>query len=328
LQHQIKNIHAMLHKKILLVASVLIWCQCTNTPTANHLANEPERLTRLRIEQVRLHDGVPLVINADLHWQVSDQAIFGRYHAAPDSFPKWIMLPRAQEVLREYAHNFHSVDSVFFAQRTFFLKGAKQSLIESMQKDGVLVNDVLITSVEFPQSYVSAMEAAGLQRQEMERIKRQTAIAIAEAEGERKKTEAKAQIEIAQEIANAKVRDIQASTENKRRESELNRAETEVQLEAKKTITAAERQRQLDKVELEKVAGQNDLVVQKTQKLDQAEIDRNRELAKVYQEHPEYANFVVNKELAGKVSIAVVPPGQDQTVLNRFLDQTPKGKKD
>jgi regulator of protease activity HflC (stomatin/prohibitin superfamily) len=271
---------------------------------------------------------VPLVINADLHWQVSDPAIFDRYHAAPDSFPKWIMLPRAQEVLREYAHNFHSVDSVFFAQRTFFLKGAKQSLVESMQKDGVLVNDVLITSVEFPQSYVSAMEAAGLQRQEMERIKRQTAIAIAEAEGERKKTEAKAQIEIAQEMANAKVRDIQASTENKRRESELNRAETEVQLEAKKTITAAERQRQLDKVELEKVAGQNDLVVQKTQKLDQAEIDRNRELAKVYQEHPEYANFVVNKELAGKVSIAVVPPGQDQTVLNRFLDQTPKGKKD
>jgi regulator of protease activity HflC (stomatin/prohibitin superfamily) len=318
----------MLHNKILLASSILIWCQCTNTPSTAHLDNEPERTTRFKIEQVRLHDGVPLVINADLHWQISDPAVFGRYHAAPDSFPKWIMLPRAQEALREYAHNFHSVDSVFFAQRTYFLKGAKQNLIETLQKDGIVINDVLITSVEFPQTYVAAMEAAGLQRQEMERIKRQTAIAIAEAEGERKKTEAKSLIAIAQEQANAKVRDIQASTENKRRESELNRAETEVQLEAKKTITAAERQRELNKVELEKVAGQNDLVIQKTTKLDQAEVTRNKELAKVYQDHPEYANFVVNKELASKVSIAVVPPGQDQSVLNRFLDQQPKAKKE
>ena len=155
----------------------------------------------------------------------------------------------------------------------------------------------------------------------MERIKRQTAIAVAEAEGERRKTEALSRIQIAQEEANARVRDIQASAETRRRAAELDRAETEVQIEGKKAVIAAERQRQMDKAELDKMAQLNELNQQKNRQSNETELTRNRELAKVYQDNPAYAQFVVNRELAAKVNIAVVPTGLEHGVLGRFLEQ-------
>lgn len=318
----------MLHRNAILAfpLAALLLAQCNPSETING-NQEVEHLSNFRIEQVRLHDGVPLTMQIDLRWQTSDPDVFKRFQVPPDSFPKQIILPRTTEALRVFAHNFHSVDSVFFSQRQYFLEQAKETLTNTLQKDGITVSDVIITSIDFPKSYVDAMEAAGLQRQEMERIKRQTAIAIAEAEGERKKTEAQSLIAIAQEQANARVRDIQSSGENSRRLAELNRAETEVQLEAKKTIIAADRQRQMDGVELDKMARQNMLVLQKTRQIDSAEVHRTRELAKVFGDNPDYAGFVVNKELASKVSIAVVPNNPDQGILNHFLDQNIKKEK-
>ena len=35
---------------------------------------------------------------------------------------------------------------------------------------------------------------------------------------------------------------------------------------------------------------------------------RDTSLAKMYSEHPTYANYLINKELASKVKVAIIPP--------------------
>lgn len=315
----------MLQKTSISLSLAILLSQCTpqqTTPT-----DAPQYLTHFQVDYIRLHDGVPLGMQFDLRWQVGDPAVFGRLHLAPDSFPHVMLLPRAEETLRTLAHGFHSVDSVFFSQRNYFLQSAKDALRGNLQKDGIVVQDIIIKSLSFPQSYVSAMEAAGLQRQELERIKRQTTVAIAEAEAERRKTEAMSRIQVAQEEANARIRDIQASTEERRRAAEVARAETEVQIEAKKTVIATDRQRQMNQVDIERATQQQELELKKMREKDEAEILRSRELAKVYVDNPVYAGFVVNKELASKVNIAVLPAGQDQGILNHFLEQNFQEKK-
>lgn len=315
----------MLQKTFIYLSLAMLLSQCT--PNASKPADVPQHLTHFQVDNIRLHDGVPLAMQFDLRWQVDDPDMYGRLHVASDSFPKMLMLPRAEEALRTLAHGFYSVDSVFFSQRNFFLQSAKDALRSNLQKDGITVQDIIIKSLSFPQSYVSAMEAAGLQRQELERIKRQTTVAIAEAEAERRKTEAMSRVQIAQEEANARMRDIQASTEDRRRAAEVARAETEVQIEAKKSVIAADRQRQMNQVEIEKASQQQELELKKVRQSDEAEILRARELAKVYVDNPGYAGFVVNKELASKVNIAVLPAGQDHGVLNHFLEQNFQEKK-
>lgn len=333
----------MLRKSFFLLILSLCSVQCQQTATSREVA--VERLTNFSIDNIRLYDGVPLGMDFNLHWQ-AEPNVFERFKVSADSFPKTILTPLAEEALRDFAHNFHSVDSVFFGQRDYFIQTSKDKLGAALQKSGISVQSIVLRSLRFPQTYVAAIEAAGLQRQEMERIRHQTAIAVAEAEGERRKTEAQSRIQIAQEEANARVRDIQASTETRRRAAEVERAETEVQIEAKKALIAADRQRQMDKVELDKMAQLNEINQKRTRETDQAELEkmaklnelnqqkglqsnevelaRNRELAKVYVENPTYAQFVVNKELAAKVNIAVLPAGQEQTVLGRFLEQKDK----
>lgn len=311
----------MLHKSIFLLPLCILLAQCRQPQTTAPTAVVEERLSKFSIAHIRLYDGVPLGMDFDLRWRVEDPTVFQHFHTTADSIPTKIILPRAEETLRNFAHGFHSVDSVFFIQREYFIQSAKKRLMADLRQDGIVVSAMLLRTLNFPQTYVAAMEAAGLQRQEMERIKRQTAIAVAEAEGERRKTEALSRIQIAQEEANARVRDIQASAETRRRAAELDRAETEVQIEGKKAVIAAERQRQMDKAELDKMAQLNELNQQKNRQSNETELTRNRELAKVYQDNPAYAQFVVNRELAAKVNIAVVPTGLEQGVLGRFLEQ-------
>ena len=55
----------------------------------------------------------------------------------------------------------------------------------------------------------------------------------------------------------------------------------------------------------------------------EAEVDREiqLELAKMLQNNPTYASFLVNKELASKVEIAVFPSDAGKNVFGEFLNQ-------
>ena len=302
--------------------SLLAACKQTVSKT------EKDRLSNYHFGQVRLADGVPLDLSVNLRWQVADPETFYRQQLHPDSFQRHIMFPRCEEALRSMAHHYTSVDSIFLRQRERFLNDVKNTLAAALGTDGVSVKEVIVSELKFPDSYTSAMEQAGLLRQEFERIRRQNAVELAVADADRRKAEAMARVQIAQEEANARIRDIQARTEERNRAAELAKAETEVQIEAKKAVIAADRQRQLNEVEIEKVAKLQGLELLKQKQNDSVEVERHSTLARVYADNPNYATFVVNKELASKVNIAVVPAGTNPSVFDNLINGTAPGKKD
>lgn len=303
---------------VLLGLSLLAACKQTAFKT------EKDRLSNYHFGQVRLADGVPLDLSVNLRWQVADPETFYRQQLHPDTFQRHVLFPRCEEALRSMAHHYPSVDSIFLRQRERFLNDVKNTVAAALGTDGITVKEVIVSELKFPDSYTSAMEQAGLLRQEFERIRRQNAVELAVADADRRKAEAMARVQIAQEEANARIRDIQARTEERNRAAELAKAETEVQIEAKKAVIAADRQRQLNEVEIEKVAKLQGLELLKQKQNDSVEVERHSTLARVYAENPNYATFVVNKELASKVNIAVVPAGANPSVFDNLINGTIK----
>lgn len=303
---------------VLLGLSLLAACKQTASKT------EKDRLSNYHFGQVRLADGVPLDLAVNLRWQVTDPETFYRQQLHPDTFQRHVMFPRCEEALRSMAHHYASVDSIFLRQRERFLNDVKNTVAAALGTDGITVKEVIVSELKFPDSYTSAMEQAGLLRQEFERIRRQNAVELAVADADRRKAEAMARVQIAQEEANARIRDIQARTEERNRAAELAKAETEVQIEAKKAVIAADRQRQLNEVEIEKVAKLQGLDLLKQKQNDSVEVERHSTLARVYADNPNYATFVVNKELASKVNIAVVPAGANPSVFDNLINGTIK----
>jgi len=131
----------------------------------------------------------------------------------------------------------------------------------------------------------------------------------------------------------AKVAEINATTEEKRRLSQVAKAETEAQVLKRRTKAEVERQRllarrdverqrDLNRVDLEKQAKLKELEVKKQKDLDQAQIAKEKELAALTAGNPSYAAFVVNRELASKVQIAVLPLGTESSVLGSMIQNS------
>lgn len=309
------------------VSLVLLSCMLLAACKQNTADPEKDHLSSYHFAQVRLADGVPLDISVNIRWQVQEPETFYRQQLHPDTFQRHVLFPRCEEALRSMAHHYPSVDSIFLRQRERFLNDVKNTLAAALNTDGIGAKEVIVSELKFPDTYTTAMEQAGLLRQEFERIRRQSSVEIAMADAERKKAEAMARVQIAQEEANARIRDIQARTEERNRAAELAKAETEVQIEAKKAVIAADRQRQLNEVEIEKVSKLQNLDLLKQKQTDSVEVNRHNTLARVYAENPNYATFVVNKEMASKVNIAVVPAGTNANVFDNLINGTVPGKK-
>lgn len=318
----------------LFALSFLLWnCQ------ENQVSPQLDEVNDFQAYQIRLGDGVPLNLALSIRWQVDKPKIFYSQFASADSFSQKIMYPRMIELMNETASNFESIDSVFGGQRQLFISSIKERLLDNLPEEGILVKEIFLKGITFPSSYTQAMEQAGLQQQELERIKQKSIIDLAQSEANKEKTEADAKVRIAQAESESRIAKIQAKTEENRRKSELAKAETAAQIAERQAKTEAERLRLLAKAELEKKEDLKDLEIQKQKELTELDIEKQKllnkadfakqlELAKVYQENPVYASFVVNKELASKVEIAVLPSGSDPNVFGSLLKQGIKKEKD
>ncbi len=295
------------------------------------------------LPEIRLGDGVPLQLDVTLRWNVTDSESFFQRFPSPDTFNLLVLRPRALELLRTTANTFESVDSVFSAHRQAFLAATKEVLISQLGEPQIAIREVIVSNIRFPNSYTKAMEEVGLMRQELERIKQQNTVALARAETSREQANADGQVAIAQAESAGRLQKIQAETEKSRRASELAKAETTAQVTRLQARAEADRQRELAKAEadrqheLAKVevdrqkalksveAGHKreleQVQIDKQKQLDKVEFERQIELAKLCTENPTYAAFLVNKELASKVEIAVLPTGADANVFGNILNQ-------
>ena len=306
----------MYYKNVCLLFAIgLLLSQCTRTAEE---AKMKEQIFQFRANQVRLSDGVPLDFNCYIYWNIEYPKAFLQQYDSLAAFTGKVLQPRAAQSVLEVAHRYDSVDSVFGGQRPAFMAEVKQALKRSLQMEGIIIREVTIADLSFPSSYLEFKQRAGLQRQELENIKQQTVIEIAQVEKERKMTEVRARVQVAQEEANAKILDIQTKSEERKRASELARAETQAQLDFKKAMSEAERQRTMNGVELEKLTQLKDLEISKTSQLNENEWTNQTELARLHEENPRYTSFLVNKELAGKIHMAVLPTGSSPDILTNF----------
>ncbi len=325
---------------------VILLFSCNDDPVIE-LPGEPEeevsahsdtitgkdQMAFFTFQNVLLGDGVPLTIELAIRWKITDaEQILTQFNSVYD-FQRLVLRPRGKELISQVFNEFNSVDSVFSSERQVFVGQVKERFYEHLGEEGLIIKEVICTHINFPKTYTDAMEQAGLQRQELERINQEKLIAIAKAEAERSKAEANAKVEIAKAKAEDRVEKIKAETEKNRRQSMLESAETKKQIALKQAQSDAERQKLLAKVDLEKerdikkleVQHKRDLVeveVEKKKKIDMADFEVQMELAKVFQDNPIYASYLVNKELASKVQIAVLPNGSDPNVFGGLLQQT------
>lgn len=306
---------------------------CSDVPEFSKL----DQVHAVQLNEVRLGDGVPISLDLAIRWKMEKPRELLDQFDSPEVFSSSILTPRSLELVNAESNNFPSVDSVFSEHRQLYISEMKRVLMANLGEPGISIKEVIVSNMRFPQSYTLAMEKVGLQKQELERIRQQNILDIEQADANRKKAEADAQVQIAKAESDAKVQNIQAKTEKSRRDIELAKAETQAQISKRQAQAEAERQRLLAKADLEKqkdlkdldIQKQKDLVmvnVEKKRQMDKVEMERQLEMAQVYQENPVYASFVVNKELAGKVEIAVLPTGNDSNVLGSFLKQTIQNK--
>lgn len=283
--------------------------------------------------QVRLGDGVPINLNVSLRWKINDPALFYSQFTSADTFNKAILYPRTQEVIKNISNDFASVDSVFSEQRAEYIATVKSTIIETVGEQGITMKEVILSEITFPTSYTKAMEQVGLQRQELERIRQQNIVDIEKADASKKKAAADGEVAIAQATAEGELQKIQAKTEESRRKIELAKAETAAQKDKKMAGAEAERVRLLANAERDKLRNikaveaqhKRDLMqvdVDKQAKMDKVDLAKQVDFAQLCTNNPTYASFLVNKELASHVEIAVLPQGGDGNVLGNFLKQT------
>ena len=183
-----------------------------------------------------------------------------------------------------------------------------------------------------------------MQEQELKRIQNQSVIDLENAKAAKEQAIAQGVVNVEQAKLNAELEKINAETEKSRRASMLARAETDKQVTEKNAEGEARRQVLMAKAEAEKqeLYAQKDL--DKKIKLKDLEIQRQRELdalayekdklnekknyeneirmADLCTKNPIYASYLINKELASKVQIAVLPSGQEATVFKGLLNNS------
>jgi hypothetical protein len=219
---------------------------------------------------------------------------------------------------------------VFRPEREKFTLEVKDVLRQRLAEQGISIKEVVLADILFPKNFTDALEVSATKEQEFERIRQKNAIELESAQAAQRKATADGQVEIERAKVAGKLAEINAEAEKKRRLSSIAKAETEAQVlvrqaksdvQRKRLLTAqdVERQRALSEVELEKAAKLKDLEVKRQKELDDLAVARDRETAKVYAANPAYASFLVNKELASKVQIAVLPLGTDSGVLGNII---------
>jgi len=300
-----------------------------------------DQVFQISLAEVRLGDGVPLSLNLSVRWRVADQEAFLAQFSGPDRYGELVLRPKARELAGRVANRYPAVESVFKKDRERFHKEIKSALAAGLTEKSIRIKEVVLSEIVFPPRFTEAMEQVALKNRQLEAIQQKNAVDVEAARAAEKSAEAEGQIQIKKAEIEGRVAEINARTEDKRRTSLLARAETESQIDERRARTEAtrqkllagaeverqkllasaeaERQRELAKVKTEDQKAQNDLAVQKQRDLEQVAIDKDKAVAQLCAANPAYASFIINRELAAKVQIAVLPLGADTNFLGGLM---------
>ena len=320
---------------LMFALSLLSLTSCQKNQTVNTNLEVRDQLFQSRLQAVRLGDGVPLDLDIAIRWRIDDLVAFHTQFAHPRAFDTLILGPRSRELANEVANPFTSVDSIFGPWRQEFIQAVKKSFKEELGEEGVSIEEVIIPEIYFPKTYTDALEASGMKERKLEAIRQQNEVDLAAAKADKKRATAQGEISIEQARMEGKLQQIQAQTEEIRRKTELAKAETQRQVAEKQSYAEARKAELLAEADVTKVRALKKaeadhkrelemIEVEKQRAFDKAGLDKELEIAKICAKNPTYASYMVNKELASKVQIAVLPANVDGNIFGELLKmQTP-----
>lgn len=316
----------MFHKKLLLAVvpllgiSLLTSCGGSKTHERDHVYNTT-------LTGIRLGDGVPLDLRIATRWMVEDGNAFHAQFASVSSYDSLILNPRAHEIASSVSNGFPSVDSVFSTQRQDYLAELRKALMARLGEKNVAIKEIIISEVIFPPKYAEARELVGTKNQELERIRNKSEVDVETAAAAKLKAEADGKVAIEQARQEGELARIQSETERHHRASELAKAETARQVAETEAFAEARKLVLVNDADIKKMRDLKNVEMEKIKDLDEMAFAKDEKVARLCMENPTYASFLVNKELAGKVQIAVLPTGSDANVFGDLLKQGVKNNK-
>jgi SPFH domain / Band 7 family len=274
------------------------------------------------LKDIRLGDGVPLAFLVSIRWRVEDARSFTNQFAEPTQYAKLVLDSKSRELAAKVANGYPSVASVFKPEREKFVKEMKDMLAQKLTEPGITVKEIIISQMLFPKSFTDALEVTATKELELQRVRERNAIDLEQAKAAQSRAQAEGQVQVERARVEGKVAEINAQTEDKRRLIQVARAETEARVLERRTKSEVERQRLLAQQEAEKRREMNRVETDKQKEVDQIAIAKEKALAVLTAENPSYAAYLVNRELASKVQIAVLPLGTESGVLGGMLQSS------
>lgn len=274
------------------------------------------------LNKVRLGDGIPLAIKLSVRWKIEDYGQFSSQFFSANDYDSLILAPRELELANNVSNTYNNVDTLFNTQRQEFINELKTYLKGNLGEEGVSIKEVIISDITFPANYLASKERLALQEQELKTIRKQSTIDLEKAESNKLQAQADGLVAMKQAEVDANVQKIKAETEKSIRLSRLAKAETEKQVAKMKAEADATRKKLLAKATLEEKTDLKDLEIKRQEEIAQLEFNKDMKMAQLCTDNPAYATYMVNKELASKVQIAVLPNNQDASVFNNLLGST------
>ena len=300
-----------MNRILLLMIAVLLATGCKESAQDSALSRD--QVYKNTFKNVRLADGVPLGIELSVRWNIDNASRFLSQFSDTKTYCEQVLLPREQEILNRVANKFSSVDSVFMDERDEFIAAIKKALRNSLGEEGVEIKEVILSDLIFPVSFTKSMEKVSLKERELDAIRLQTLSNIEQAKSEEETAKADGKVKLEEARVEGELARMQAKIEQQKRLAKIAEAETGIEVAAKKAKGEAGRLNILADAEL----------IRK-KKWHVFNFDRDTSLAKIYSQHPTYANYLINKELAAKVKIAIIPP---HTNANNILNINDEKKK-
>ena len=281
-----------------------------------------DHIHQTELREIRLGDGVPLTFSVSIRWRIEDPRAFTSQFPDPARYASLVLDSKSREVAGKVANGYSSVAGVFRPEREKFVQEMKDALAAKLAEPGIRIKDVIVSDMAFPKSFTDALEVTATKELELQRVREKSAIDLEQAKAAQAHAQAEGQVRVEWARAEGRVAEINAQTEDKRRLSEVARAETEARVLDRRTKAEVERQRLLTKQEVERRHDLNRVDVDKQRKLDEVAVAKEKALADLTAANPAYATYLVNRELASKVQIAVLPLGTESGVLGNMLQST------
>ena len=302
-----------MNRIFLLMIAVLLTASCKETTKNSALSRD--QVYKNTFKNVRLADGVPLGIELSVRWNIDNSSSFLAQFADTKTYCEQVLHPREQEILNRVANKFSSVDSVFMDERDEFIAAIKKALRNSLGEEGVEIKEVILSDLIFPVSFTKSMEQVSLKERELDAIRLETLSNIEKAKSEEETAKADGKVKLEEARVEGELARMQARIEQQKRLAKIAEVETGVKVAAKQAEGEAGRLKILADAELIR-----------ERQWHVFNFGKDTSLARIYSEHPTYANFLINKELASKVKVAIIPPHTNANSILNLEDE--KKKKD